>query len=75
MLSMGGAKIFPEESRVIYQSKACPRVKRRDGKELKAFDALECLAAMYSHIPNKGEQMVRYYGYYSNVSRFSDTAL
>jgi len=25
--------------------------------------------ALSSHIPNKGEQMVRYYGYYSNVSR------
>jgi len=24
---------------------------------------------MTNHIPNKGEQMVRYYGYYSNVSR------
>ena len=24
---------------------------------------------MCSHIPNKGEQMVRYYGYYSNVCR------
>ena len=24
---------------------------------------------MCSHIPNQGEQMVRYYGYYSNVSR------
>ena len=22
-----------------------------------------------SHVPNKGEQMVRYYGYYSNVYR------
>jgi hypothetical protein len=22
-----------------------------------------------SHVPNKGEQMVRYYGYYSNVCR------
>ena len=31
--------------------------------------ALEWLAAMCSHIPNRGEQMVRYYGYYSNVSR------
>jgi hypothetical protein len=26
-------------------------------------------AAMSSHIPNRGEQMVRYYGYHSNVSR------
>ena len=43
------------------------------------FDALEWLAAMLgpskqcedgcSHVPNKGEQMVRYYGYYSNVCR------
>jgi hypothetical protein len=50
-----------DESKVIYQSK--------DGKEKKVFDALEWLAAMCSHVPNKGEQMVRYYGYYSNVSR------
>ena len=38
-------------------------------KEEKIFDALEWLAAMCSHVPSKGEQMVRYYGYYSNVSR------
>ncbi len=48
-------------SKVLYQSK--------DGKEEKTFDALEWLAAMCSHVPNKGEHMVRYYGYYSNVSR------
>jgi len=50
---------IPEESKVIYQSK--------DGKKEEALDALEWLAAMCSHVPNKGEQMVRYYGYYSNV--------
>ena len=38
-------------------------------KSEKIFDALEWLAAMTSHVPNKGEQMVRYYGYYSNVAR------
>ena len=42
-----------EESKVIYQSK--------DGKKEEAFDDLEWLAAMCSHVPNKGEQMVRYY--------------
>ena len=42
-----------EESKVIYRSK--------DGKEERVFDALEWLAAMCSHVPNKGEQMVRYY--------------
>jgi hypothetical protein len=52
---------IPEEAKVVYQSK--------DGKEEKVFDALEWLAAMCSHVPNKGEQMVRYVGFYSNVSR------
>ena len=52
---------IPEEPKVVYRSK--------NGKEEKIFDALEWLAAMCSHVPNKGEQMVRYYGYYSNVSR------
>jgi hypothetical protein len=41
----------------------------KDGRRQKSFDALEWLAAMCSHVPNKGEQMVRYYGYYSNVCR------
>jgi len=50
-----------EESKVVYRSK--------DDKKEKIFDALEWLAAMCSHVPNRGEQMVRYYGYYSNVSR------
>jgi len=36
-------------------------------KDRKVFDALEWLAAMCSHVPNWGEQMVRYYGWYSNV--------
>ncbi len=50
-----------QEGKVVYVSK--------DGRTNKSFPALEWLAAMSSHIPNRGEQMVRYYGYYSNVSR------
>ena len=50
-----------EAGHVVYQSK--------DGMRTKIFDALEWLAAMCSHVPNKGEQMARYYGYYSNVAR------
>jgi hypothetical protein len=30
---------------------------------------LDWIAAITAHIPDKGEQLVRYYGYYSNVSR------
>jgi len=33
------------------------------------FSAMDWLAKMVSHIPNKGEQTVRYYGYYSNKAR------
>ena len=37
-----------DESKVIYLSK--------DSKEKKTFDALEWLAAMGSHVPNKGSR-------------------
>ena len=50
-----------QEGTVVYRAK--------DGKDQKTFPAMEWLAAMCSHIPNRGEQMVRYYGYYSNVAR------
>ena len=42
---------LPEESKVIYESK--------DGRKEKVFESLEWLAAMGSHVPDKGEQMVR----------------
>ncbi len=48
-------------SKVIYQSE--------DGTTAKTFDALDLLAQLVPHIPNNGEQMVRYYGFYSNKSR------
>ena len=41
-------------SKVNYQSK--------DGTSTKTFEALDWLAQLVTHIPNKGEQMVRYYG-------------
>jgi len=50
-----------EEGKVIYKSKK--------GNQTKTFDALEWLAAMCSHVPNRGEQMIRYYGFYSNVRK------
>jgi hypothetical protein len=39
-----------EESKIVYQSK--------DGKKTKIFDALEWLAAMCSHVPDRGEHRV-----------------
>ena len=49
---------------VVYRS--------QDGPEQKVFDALQCLVPTLSersHVLDKGEQTVRSYGYYSNVSR------
>ena len=40
-----------EPSKVVYRAK--------DGTEEKVFAALEWLAFMYSHIPDRGEQMVQ----------------
>jgi len=45
---------LPEEAMVIYRSK--------DGKDKKTYDALEWIAAMGTHMPLRGEQMVRYFG-------------
>ncbi len=33
------------------------------------FPVLDWITTLTAHIPNKGEQLVCYYGYYSNVSR------
>jgi len=46
---------------VVYKGK-------RDGIT-ETFSALDWLARLVTHIPNKGEQLVRYYGYYSNKAR------
>lgn len=54
-------KYFPDKSMVTYGSKY--------GKKVAEFDPFEWMAALVSHIPDKGEQTVRYYGSYSNVTR------
>ena len=49
------------KAKVIYKGKT--------SKKTQVFYALDWLARLITHIPNKGEQMVKYYGYYSNKSR------
>jgi hypothetical protein len=48
-------------AKVVYTSK--------DRKSRKVFNALDWLAQLVTHIPNRYEQTVRYYGFYSNKSR------
>jgi len=50
---------------IIYRSKMHPLLKRN----FEVFSACEWLAALTAHIPNAGEHLVRYYGWYSNVGR------
>jgi hypothetical protein len=50
---------------VIYRSKMHATRKQN----LEVFSASDWLAALTAHIPSAGEQLVRYYCWYSNVSR------
>ena len=50
---------------MLYRSKMNPNLKRN----FALFPVLDWIAEITTHIPNKGEQLVRYYGAYSNVSR------
>ena len=50
---------------IIYHSKMHPVAKRN----FEVFSACDWLAALTAHIPNAEEHLVRYYGWYSNVSR------
>jgi len=54
-------KYFRQEAKVTYRSKYSSKVKE--------FSSLEWMAALVSHIPDRGEQTVRYLGYYSNATR------
>ncbi len=38
-------------------------------RNFEVFPALDWIAAVSAHIPNKGEHLLRYYGWYSNVNR------
>jgi hypothetical protein len=50
---------------MIYPSKIRPVLKRN----FEVFPVLDWLAALTAHIPNPGEHVVRYSGWYSNLSR------
>ncbi len=49
--------------------------KKRKGEEdaqspsVTIYSALDWLAALVTHIPDKGQQLLRYYGHYSNVGQ------
>jgi hypothetical protein len=64
--SLGKMQYVAESAKVIYRSKMTPG---RNKRNFKIFDAEEFIAAITQHIPEKGFQLVRYYGWYSNRMR------
>lgn len=54
-----------ENGTVIYRSRMHAKTKRN----FEIFSAEDFIAAITQHIPEKGFQMVRYYGWYSNRAR------
>ena len=68
-----------EEGKVLYKSeKAGPRRFPEPGREdlaagasrnFQVFEPLDFIAELTQHIPDKGEHLVRHYGWYSNKSR------
>ncbi len=54
-----------EKQQVIYHSKLSKKTKRN----FEVFKVGEFIASITQHIPDKGMQLVRYYGWYSNKSR------
>ena len=63
--SLEKLRYHPRTGTVIYRSKMHPVLKRN----VEVFSACDWLAALTAHIPNAGEHLVRYYGWYSNVNR------
>ena len=58
-------EIVAPSGKVLYRSKMSAKTHRN----FELFDPTDFIAAITQHIPDKGVQMVRYYGYYSNKSR------
>ncbi len=52
---------YPQRPLVIYESKY--------DKKAAEFDPIEWMAALVSHIPERGAQIIRHPGHYSNAAR------
>ena len=63
--SMNKIRYYTAAQTVIYKTKMVGGPNRN----FEIFDPLDSRAVVTSHIPNRGEHLVRYYGYYSSVQR------
>ena len=58
-------KDHPQRFPALHSAELFPGIKRN----FQIFQPLDFLAAIFQHIPDKGEHPIRYYGYYSNKAR------
>jgi hypothetical protein len=59
----------PESGQVIYYGRQRGRSGEAEASPARIFPALDFLAALCTHVPDSGQQLVRYYGAFSNVRR------
>jgi len=62
VVSLERLEFIEPEGRVGY------RIGRKDGEQ-ESMDYMEFIARVTSHIPDRGQVMVRYYGLYANAYR------
>ena len=67
--SQGKITFNDETSMVIYKSKMTHGKAEGGKRNFAVYPACDFIAAITQHIPEKGCQMVRYYGWYSNKMR------
>jgi len=60
---------FSQERMEYYPDRPMVTYKSKYGGQVAEFDPLEWMAALVSHIPDRGAQTVHYYGHYSNATR------
>jgi hypothetical protein len=59
----------PEAAQVIYYGRQRGRCGDAEPSPARIFPALDFLAALCAHVPDQGQQLVRYYGAFSNARR------
>ena len=64
----------PETGQVIYYGRQRGRSGESEASPARIFPALDFLAALCTHVPDSGQQLVRYYGTFSNARRVSAQA-
>ncbi len=64
----------PETGQVIYYGRQCGRCGDAEASPARIFPALDFLAALCTLVPDSRQQLVRYYGTFSNARRVSAEA-